>query len=189
MLVKHLKEKGIKPTFLEATLMAIGIHADTGHMTFPNTKVDDVLAVAWLLENNADLNIIAEYTSFSLLDEQTELMNKLIERIETHEYGKTKALFSTYETDNYVSDLSVITYKISEFYNADLVFIAVKMKKWSYIIGQSITSDYNILQFMSDFEPKGHKQAAFAKTKAQAPKDIIDNIKENLNNNCSLKMF
>lgn len=180
MLVQHLKEKDIRPAFLEATLMVIGIYADTGHLTFPNTKVDDVLAVAWLLENNADLNIVAEFTSLSLHDEQIDLMNELMANIEIVDYGYTKILFCSHSIDKYVADLTVITHKLSMFYTIDIIFIAVKMQEWIYIIGQANSSSHNVLKFLSDYEPKGHKQSAFAKTKTGTPEEIIKKIKEKL---------
>jgi tRNA nucleotidyltransferase (CCA-adding enzyme) len=182
ILVKRLQEKKIKPTFLEATLMAIGIYADTGHLTFPNTTVDDVMAVAWLLENEADLNIVAEYTSLALQDQQIDLMNELMGNIEIVDYGFTKILFCHHSIDKYVADLSVIAHKLSDFYTVDIIFLAVKMQKWCYVIAQANSSTHNVLKFLADYEAKGHKQSAFAKVKADRPANVIRNIKEKLEN-------
>lgn len=180
MLVKHLKEKDIKLSFLEATLIAIGIYSDTGHLTFPSTKPDDAMAVAWLLENNADLNIVSEYTQLSLQDEQINLMNEMMANTCLEDYGKTKVLFSSHSIDKYIPDLSIIAHKLSDFYSSDITFVVVKMQKWTYIIGRASSSDYNVMDFMTDFEPKGHKQASFTKTKNHEPEEVIEKIRHKL---------
>ncbi|MFN8577233.1 MAG: CBS domain-containing protein [Candidatus Sericytochromatia bacterium] len=182
ILVKHLKEKDIKLTFLEATLLAIGVYSDTGNLTFPHTTSDDALAVAWLLDNNADLNIVSEYTQLSLQDEQMYLMNDIMSNTLIEEYGKTKVLFAHHTVDKYIPDLSIIAHKISDFYSSFITFISVKMKNWVYIIGRSSSSEFNILEFMQDFEPKGHKQAAFSKVKLDNPEYAITQIRERLIN-------
>ncbi|MBC7474790.1 MAG: CBS domain-containing protein [Candidatus Sericytochromatia bacterium] len=181
IIVKYLKEKNIIPTFIEATVMALGIYADTGSLSFPNTKPLDALAVAWLLENHADLNIVSEYTTLTLKDEQIELMNELMSNVEILEVGNKRILFCRHSIDRYIHDLSVITQKLSDFYTIDLIFIAVKMNKWSYIISRSGSTDFNVLELMQEFNPKGHKQAGFAKTKA-SPDEIINTFKDRIKN-------
>jgi tRNA nucleotidyltransferase (CCA-adding enzyme) len=188
ILVKHLKEKNIKITFLESTILAIGVYSDTGNLTFPNTKPDDALAVAWLLENNADLNIVSEYTQLTLQDEQMYLMNEIMTNISVEDYGKTKVLFAHHTIDKYIPDLSIIAQKISDFYSSYISFVAVKMKNWTYIIGRSSSSEFNILDFMQDLSPKGHKQAAFSKVKTDSPESAIFKIKERLKNINQSKM-
>ncbi len=182
ILIKHLKEKNIQISFLESTLLAIGIYSDTGNLTFPNTKPDDALGVAWLLENNADLNIVSEYTHLSLQDDQVNLMNDMMANIEIKEYGKTKILFSSQSIDKFIPDLSLITQKLTDFYSSDITFVVVKMQKWTYIIARSISSDFNLMLFIQEFYPKGHKQACFSKVKNIGPEEIIIKIKENLKN-------
>ena len=182
ILIKHLKEKDIQLSFLESTLLAIGIYSDTGNLTFPNTKSDDALGVAWLLDNNADLSIVSEYTQLSLKDEQIDLMNEMIAKSTIEEHGKTKILFSSHSIDKYIPDLSVITHKLTDFYSTDITFVAVKMQKWTYIIARSISSDFNTMDFIREFDPKGHKQACFAKVKMTDPEEIIEKIKYNLKN-------
>ncbi|RYX99690.1 CBS domain-containing protein, partial [bacterium] len=182
ILVKHLKEKDITLSFLESTLLAIGIYSDTGNLTFPNTTSDDARAVAWLLDHNADLNIVGEYTQLSLQDEQINLMNEMMAKTSIEENGKTKILFSSHSIDKYIPDLSVITQKLSDFYSVDITFVAVKMQKWIYIIARAISSDHNVMDFMREFDPKGHKQASFAKVKGDNPDEILEKIKQNLKN-------
>ena len=40
--------------------MCLGIHEDTGSFTFPSTRPEDFLAAAWLTEQGANHNLIAD---------------------------------------------------------------------------------------------------------------------------------
>ena len=56
-----LQQQNITLTPFEATAMALGIHVDTGSLTFDQTTPRDARAIAWLMEQSANVSIIAEY--------------------------------------------------------------------------------------------------------------------------------
>ena len=49
LLVETIRERGVAIDALEATLLCLGIHADTGSLTFAGTTARDAAAVTWLL--------------------------------------------------------------------------------------------------------------------------------------------
>ena len=59
-LVEMIRDRGIAVTPQEATAFALGIYDDTGSLRYGTTTVRDVLAVAWLLEQGANLPVISE---------------------------------------------------------------------------------------------------------------------------------
>ena len=56
-----LQQRNITLTPFEATAMALGIHVDTGSLTFDQTTPRDARALAWLMEQSANVSIVAEY--------------------------------------------------------------------------------------------------------------------------------
>ena len=48
LIVEQLQERQVNLTSSEATVMALGIHVDTGSLTFSHATVRDALALAWL---------------------------------------------------------------------------------------------------------------------------------------------
>ena len=70
ILVHALKERGVEPSPLEASVMLLGIHEDTGSLTFPGTTSFDVSAVAWLMEMGADIEVLGQYLSRTLTEDQ-----------------------------------------------------------------------------------------------------------------------
>ena len=50
-------EQATTLTSLQATLLALGIHEDTGSLTYPSTTYRDARALSWLLEPERSVNL------------------------------------------------------------------------------------------------------------------------------------
>ena len=57
ILVEKLAEKHLNVTPVQATLLALGIHEDTGSLTYGGTTHRDAAALAWLLEPDRGVNM------------------------------------------------------------------------------------------------------------------------------------
>jgi len=77
LLTSLIREKNIAISPDEATVMCLGIHEDTGSFTFSSTTVEDYEAAAWLTEQGANHNIIADMLTRELTTEQVWLLNDL----------------------------------------------------------------------------------------------------------------
>jgi len=80
IMVELLREKGLKISPLEATVLALGIYEETGSLTFVSTTERDAQAVAYLISQGAQLNIVSDFMSRDLTTEQIAILNNLIER-------------------------------------------------------------------------------------------------------------
>ena len=69
IIVEELQARQINITPTEATVMALGIHVDTGSLTFDQSTARDAIALAWLMQQGASLRLIAEYANPSLSPE------------------------------------------------------------------------------------------------------------------------
>ena len=61
ILVDKINQQKIALTPFEATLLALGIYEDTGCLTYAGTTNRDAAAIAFLLKQGADLQVINEY--------------------------------------------------------------------------------------------------------------------------------
>ena len=73
ILVEKIREKNLSLTPIEATLMLLGVYEDTGSLTYTCTTPRDARAVAYLLEQGADLNIASLYLNPPLSNAQQQL--------------------------------------------------------------------------------------------------------------------
>ena len=61
LIVEQLQQTPIQLTTAEATVMALGIHVDTGSLTYDQTTPRDAAALAWLMVQGASVRQIADY--------------------------------------------------------------------------------------------------------------------------------
>src|SRR4051794_18258918 len=69
-LVGILAERELAVTPLEATLFALGIHEDTGSLTYPTATQRDVEALAWCLRHGARQDLLASFLTIPLGEEE-----------------------------------------------------------------------------------------------------------------------
>src|SRR5207244_3149125 len=84
-LVGVLAEREIAVTPLEATVFALGIHEDTGSLTYAATTRRDADALAWCLHHGARQEEVSRYLHTTLAPGERELLAALIEALERRE--------------------------------------------------------------------------------------------------------
>src|SRR5207245_3317395 len=81
-LVGVLAERELPVTALEATAFALGIHEDTGSLTYPSSTQRDAEALAWCLRHGARQSELARYLHLPLDEGEQELLTALLEAVE-----------------------------------------------------------------------------------------------------------
>ena len=81
-LVGILAEREILPTPLEATTFALGIHEDTGSLTYATSTQRDADALSWCLRHGARQDLVAAYLHTPLSAGERDLLNHLLEALE-----------------------------------------------------------------------------------------------------------
>ncbi|HEY9846600.1 MAG TPA: CBS domain-containing protein, partial [Candidatus Caenarcaniphilales bacterium] len=81
LVVEELQAHHINLSAAEATVMALGIHVDTGSLTFDYTTLRDAIALTWLMAQGANLPVIAEYKDPGLSDPLQELLTLALEQL------------------------------------------------------------------------------------------------------------
>src|SRR5213076_991055 len=91
-LVGVLAEREIAVTPLEATAFALGIHEDTGSLTYPTATQRDAEALAWCLRHGARQELLAQFLHTPLTEPERELLAAIIEALEPHEVAGVEVL-------------------------------------------------------------------------------------------------
>src|SRR6187431_3725122 len=81
-LVGIVAERELSPTALEATAFALGIHEDTGSLTYVTTTQRDVDALSWCVRHGARQELVNEYLHTPLASGERELLKALMDRLE-----------------------------------------------------------------------------------------------------------
>jgi tRNA nucleotidyltransferase (CCA-adding enzyme) len=184
ILTEIIKKRGIKLTPEEATILMLGIHEDTGSLTFPSTTEEDYLAAGFLLSKGADLNIISEMLTKELTIEQISLLNEIIRSSKRYIINGIEVVVSVVSTDRYVNDVSVIVGKYRDMENLNAILVIIRMEERIYLIGRSRTKEVDVRDIAAEFDGGGHSTAASATIKgislAEAEEKLINILHEKL---------
>ncbi|MCD6319239.1 MAG: CBS domain-containing protein [Candidatus Desulfofervidaceae bacterium] len=166
ILVQLLRERGIKITPEEATLMALGVYEDTGAFTFQYTTKEDLEAAGYLINCGANLNVIAELVTHQFTSTDIVLLNELIHEAQIHFIHGIPVVITKVSTDQYVGDFAVLVHRLMEIENVPVIFALVKMENRIFIIARSRLPEVNVAKILEEgFGGGGHAAAASAVAK------------------------
>lgn len=162
LLVALIRERCIPLSVFEATLFALGIHEDTGSLTFQTTTAEDAEALAWLMNQGASPAVLGRFLSRALSGEQAALYRQLEETGRVERINGVDVLIATARVDDYVDAASVLTHRLADSMDIDVIFSLVAMRDRVHIIGRSRTLEVDAAEVLLEFGGGGHPQAASA---------------------------
>lgn len=162
IVVNMIKQRGIKLSKEEATLLSIAIYEDTGSFLYSSTTIDDFEAIMYLFQCGFSLNIISEYIHFDLTTDQKMLLNNLLQNAQNYTIEYHKITISKDEIEKFVGGLSSVVSKLWYAQNLETVICIVRMGKKTFVVGRTKSHDIDLGSLMSELGGGGHKQAASA---------------------------
>jgi tRNA nucleotidyltransferase (CCA-adding enzyme) len=184
IMVELLRQKGIPVSTIEATIYALGIYEETGSLTFVSTTERDAQAVAFLLSQGAQLNIVSDFLSRELTVEQTALLNKLIESARSYDINGVHVVITTLAVQHYVPDLAILAHKMRDRENLDAIFLVAQMEDKTHVIARCRVPQVNVGVVLGELGGGGHATAASAVVKdmthLQTTERLIDILKRHI---------
>ncbi len=165
ILLDLLREQEVPLTPEEATLLALGIYEETGFLTFTSTTEADLHAAAYCLSRGANLSLVADFIRRELSAEQVGLLNELIRAAETYTINGVRVVLSTVSLDRYVGDLAMLTHKLRDMENINVLFTLVRMDNRVHLVARSRLESVDVGQIADAFGGGGHATAASATIK------------------------
>ncbi|MBD2560401.1 MULTISPECIES: CBS domain-containing protein [Nostoc] len=165
LIVEQLQQQEISLTPAEATVMALGIHVDTGSLTFDQSTPRDALALAWLMQQGASLTVISTYRDPGLSPQLQQLLTEALENLEyLCLHGYTVA-WVTLKTDGFVPGLSSLASELVELTEIDALLLANEYPLGEEdsrltVIGRSQIPKTNLNLLFQLLGGGGHSQAA-----------------------------
>ena len=181
IMTEILREKMIPITPEEATVMALGIHEDTGSLTFGSTTPRDYRAAAYLLEQGANLNLVSEMITRELTSEQVSILNELISSTQTLNINGVDVSLAQVATNHYVSDFAVLVHKLMDMENIKVLFAMARMEDHVYLVARSQLPEVNVADIVREFGGGGHPSAASASIKDQTLTQVEDKLRALIN--------
>ncbi|MEJ5330988.1 MAG: CBS domain-containing protein [Desulfobaccales bacterium] len=180
VLTEILRERGLEPTPQEATIMALGLHEDTGSFTFASTTPEDLEAMAYLLRRGADLNVVAQMVTRELTVEQVALLNELIEHLSTFTADGVEVTLASAVASQYVADFAVLAHKLMDMENLQVLFALAQMEDRVFIVGRSRIPEVNVAEILGELGGGGHEYAASAAVKGMPLAQVEEKLKQSI---------
>ncbi|WP_267383819.1 CBS domain-containing protein [Cyanobacterium sp. uoEpiScrs1] len=186
IIVEIMQRECIYPNPIEATVMALGIHVDTGSFTFSQSTPRDVYALAWLMERGVNLETVAEYCDPDFSPKLQQLLQESLNNIQKTNikgYTVTSVLLTT---ETFISGLSNLTQRLMKLTKSDALLLGHSYKKRRSnkpyekgrltIIGRTRIKETNLNQLFKVYGGGGHKQAASLILREAEPRKTLDNL-------------
>ncbi|OIP50413.1 MAG: prohead protease [Desulfobacterales bacterium CG2_30_60_27] len=162
ILARLFQEKNISPSRQEATLMAIAIQEDTGFFTFDTTTPADLLAMAWLLRQGANLQMAGQFLSQELTTHDVTLLHELIKSATTYTIHGKAIVVAKITLPAYVDEFALVVRRFMDMENLNTLFALASMAGRLYLIARSRVPEINVGKIAAEFGGGGHASAASA---------------------------
>ncbi|WP_016952586.1 CBS domain-containing protein [Anabaena sp. PCC 7108] len=185
LMAEELQKRHISLTSAQATVMALGIHVDTGSLTYSQSTPRDALALAWLMQQGASLTVISTYRDPGLSPQLQQLLSQALETLEYICLRGYTIGWVTLKTDGFVPGLSSLATELVELTEIDAILLAneyaLSDDEWRLtVIGRSHISGTNLNLLFQVFDGGGHSQAASLNLRTQDSQPILQQLLDGL---------
>lgn len=162
----------------EATIVLLGIYADTGNLTYPGTTADDALAVSELIRAGADLNTVNYYLRPYMDPAQRLIFRDLLVDLQEFDMEGYKVVLVKKRLEKVMQGISFMVNQVSDMSGADAILgvFASETDPGVQIIIQSLVPEINAFKLARHFEGGGHPGASAA----FLPKANLEGVAETL---------
>ena len=187
LIVEQLQAHQVNLTPAEATVMGLGIHVDTGSLTFDSSTAKDALALAWLMQQGASLRVIALTIDSGFSAELQALLTEALDNLQSESLRGYKVSWVLLLTVGYVSGLSTLASRLIELTESEALLLAAKYPVGETgderltVIGRSQIQGTDLNELFQPLGGGGHSQAASVSVRgvdAQATlQQLVDQLK------------
>ena len=198
LIVEKLQAQQVTLTPAEATVMALGIHVDTGSLTYDHATARDAQALAWLMTQGLSLRAIADYVDPGLSPQLQELLTTALETLQTEEVQGYTVAWVLIHPDAYVPGLSSLASRLGELIESDALLLAAHYPVREIeeedaeavsladqrltVIGRSQIEGTDLNELFQPWGGGGHPKAAALTIRGVEPQKILEELLQALKN-------
>ena len=172
LLVGILAQRGIAITPFEATVFALGIHEDTGSLTFSTTTQRDAEALALCMQRGADTALLEKWLTSTLTPAQRHALAAALESAEELPVEEATVLISALREGVYVEGVSVVAHRVMDLTGCDAYFLLVEMEGRIFVTARSRGGRLDVAAVLAAVGGGGHAAAASAVVKDGSLADL-----------------
>lgn len=171
-MVHILLERDLPISPLEATIFALGIHEDTGSLTYPRTTPRDADMLAACMRLGASPALIERYLHNPLTPEQRRVLLDVVDSVRVEHIRGQDVHVVALSVVGYVDGLSVIAHKVMDLLNCEILLQVVAMEDRIFITARSRAGAVDVAALLRTVGGGGHAQAASAILREHDPEAV-----------------
>jgi tRNA nucleotidyltransferase (CCA-adding enzyme) len=177
LLSERLEAERIALSPIEATLLALGLHTDTGSFSFCNTTSRDARALAYLLASGADSSVLTRYLHVALDATRRLLIAQILGATELHERGGASIGVACVPASRRLSGLDDVTMRAHDLLGCMVLFVIYDLGRGKLqIIGRSRTGALDIGVILAAWGGGGQRDAAAATRSRVSPEQAKEQL-------------
>ena len=161
-MVGILAERELVPTPIEATAFALGIHEDTGSLTYPTSTQRDADALVWCLRHGARQDLLGGYLHTPLARNERELLHALTDALEPLDASGEEVLVAAITWPEYVEGVSNLAHKLVDLTDCRALLLLVEMEDRVFCVVRSRSEVIDAEAVARSLGGGGHRGAASA---------------------------
>jgi tRNA nucleotidyltransferase (CCA-adding enzyme) len=174
LLVERLQAAGIRLSPFERLALALGIHVDTGSLTFPETTARDGAALTWLLQQGVNLVLLRRFLGDGLTPPMQELLGQGLAQIQVETVGEYRLGTWLLDLPEFVPGLAGLVMRLMELTGVDVLLLVARQGERLSLIGRARQEFAQLGQVMARYGGGGHDCAAAATLKASPGRPLPD---------------
>jgi tRNA nucleotidyltransferase (CCA-adding enzyme) len=166
LLAELIERAGIPLDAEEATLLALGLHADTGSLCYGNSTARDARALAFLLESGVELALASRYLHRPLDVQRRQLVAAVLEATESLSVGGLTVGIARAGAARSLSGLDEVTTRAHESLGCAALLVLYELPRGRVqVIGRSRSPALDLSAVLAELGGGGHPSAGAAVVK------------------------
>ena len=168
LLARRLEAEGVALAPALATLALLGLHEDTGDLTFDHVRPDDHRAAAWLLSQGANLDLVRRFRSGGTPPELRAARDRVVAEADLHEVQGRRIAVGWLAGAGYAQGASGVAGDLLAATGADAALVFARMDGKTLVFARAEAKVDVGAALQRALGGGGHARAAFARTPREA---------------------
>jgi tRNA nucleotidyltransferase (CCA-adding enzyme) len=162
LLVEAIRARGLEVDEIEATLFALGIHADTGSLQYASTSSRDAEALAWLLGRGASLRALHRFLTVPFSAAQRSALAAALGGVETLRIAGLRVTLARLTLEKPMEGLDEVAAELFrlELPHALFLIASVPSRRRAHVIARAREGMLDVAAILGDLGGGGHAPAA-----------------------------
>ncbi len=175
LLARRLETEGVRLPPPLASLALLGLHEDTGDLTYAHVRADDHRAAAWLLTQGANLDLVRRFRSVDMPPELQTARDQVLADAQVHAIRGRRVAVGRLEGDTYQYGASAIAGELLGAMDADAAVVVARMEGKTMVFARSGSRVDVGTALQRAVGGGGHARAAFART-TMSPEAALERV-------------